>query len=71
MITNEQIKRRVVFMSRDVKRYLVNMDCSLEYECDAYDYVNRHPNDACEEDLNDLGKALREYLLANPELVEA
>lgn len=66
-----EISERVSFISRDVKRFLVDFDSSVEYEHEAerftrcaYDWVST------EADLNDDGKAVRAYLIANPDAVE-
>lgn len=60
---------RVKWISRDVKSALIELDFSmLDYQEDAWPFCQRHPSDvSTEADLNDLGREVRAYLLANPE----
>lgn len=60
---------RVKWMSRDVKSALVELDFSmLDYQEDAWPFCQLHPSDvSTDADLNDLGREVRAYLIANPE----
>lgn len=65
------VAERVLFISRDVKRFLVDFDSAVEYQYEAERFLTcAYGWAASEADLNDDGKEVRAYLLANPSEIE-
>lgn len=64
-----KVSDQVKWISRDVKAAIVDLDFSMiDYQEDAWPFCQRHPSDVSSEaDLNDLGREVRTYLIANPE----
>jgi hypothetical protein len=70
--TEAKVRELLPFVTRDARRFLTDFDTSPEYESDVDRFITCHHSWVTSEaDLNNFGKAVRAYLLANPELVEA
>jgi len=65
---------RIKWMSRQARRFMgaePAFDASLEYESDVDGLVSSHPSWVnSEDDLTNLGRAVRTLLIAHPDLVE-
>lgn len=67
-------EEKVKWMSRQARRFLgaePAFDAAIEYESDLDGLVRCHPSwVSSDDDLTDLGRAVRAILMGNPELVE-
>ncbi len=75
MATEAQAREKIKWMSRDARRFMgaePPFYASLEYESDVDGLVTAHPSWVSgDEDLTDLGRAVRAVLVAEPDLIHA
>jgi hypothetical protein len=70
--TEEKIKELLPFVTRDARRFLTDFDTSPDYESDVDRFITCHHDWVTSEaDLTDLGKAMRTYLLAHTDMIDA